>query len=184
MKAIIPFTLLSAAVGGALYLMTHVSASGRVPMAVPKLTAGDVVKEGSIVALEYTLTDESGKVIESSEGKSPMVYVHGQGQIMPGLEKALTGMKVGEQKTVVVRPEEGYGPVNPQAFQEVPRENFPAEGLKVGMTLMARGKDGVPIRIRVREIKDKTVVVDLNHPLAGKTLTFKVKISEIKTAAN
>ncbi|HEX9143494.1 MAG TPA: FKBP-type peptidyl-prolyl cis-trans isomerase, partial [Candidatus Binatia bacterium] len=111
-------------------------------------------------------------------------YVHGQGQIVPGLEKALTGMKMGEEKTVVVKPEEGYGPVNPQAFQEVPKENFPAEGFKVGMTLMAQGKDGVPIRIRVREIKDKTVVVDLNHPLAGKTLTFNVKISEIKTAAN
>ena len=113
-----------------------------------------------------------------------MVYVHGQGQIVPGLEKALAGMKVGEQKTVVVKPEEGYGQVNPQGFQEVPKENFPAEGLKVGMTLMAHGKDGVPVRIRVHEIKDKTIVVDLNHPLAGKTLTFNVKINEIKTAAN
>lgn len=183
MRTIVPFTLLSAAVGGALYLMTYVSPPGKLPMAVPKLSAGDVVKEGSIVALEYTLTDESGNVIESNKGKSPMVYVHGQGQIVPGLEKALTGMRVGEQKTVIVKPEEGYGPVNPRAFQEVPKEEFPAEGLKVGMTLMAHGKDGMPIRIRVREIKDKTVVVDLNHPLAGKTLTFNVKVSEIKTAS-
>jgi len=183
MKTILPFTVLSLAVGGALYLMTHASAPASVPMKVPKLTAGDVVKDGSIVALEYTLTDESGNVIESSKGKSPMVYVHGQGQIVPGLEKALTGMRVGDQKTVVVKPEEGYGPVNPQAFQEVPKENLPAEGLKPGMTLMAQGKDGMPIRIRVHEIKDKTIVVDLNHPLAGKTLTFNVKVSEIKTAS-
>jgi FKBP-type peptidyl-prolyl cis-trans isomerase SlyD len=183
MKTILPFTVLSAAVGGALYLMTHVSAPVNVQTTVPKLRVGDVVKDGSIVALEYTLSDESGNVIESSKGKSPMVYVHGQGQIVPGLEKALTGMKMGEEKTVVVKPEEGYGPVNPQAFQEVPKENFPAEGLKPGMTLMAHGKDGVPIRIRVHEIKDKTIVVDLNHPLAGKTLTFNVKVSEIKTAS-
>jgi FKBP-type peptidyl-prolyl cis-trans isomerase SlyD len=183
MRAILPFTLLSAAAGGALYLMTHVSAPGNVQMTLPKLTAGDVVKEGSIVALEYTLTDESGNVIESSKGKNPMVYVHGQGQIVPGLEKALTGMKVGEQKTVIVKPEEGYGQVNPQAFQELPKENFPAEALKVGATLVAQSKDGVPIRMRVHEIKDKTVIVDLNHPLAGKTLTFNVKVSEIKTAS-
>jgi FKBP-type peptidyl-prolyl cis-trans isomerase SlyD len=92
-------------------------------------------------------------------------------------------MKVGDQKTVTVKPEEGYGQVNPQAFQEVPKDNFPAEGLKVGMTLMAQSKEGVPIPMRVHQIKEKTVIVDLNHPLAGKTMTFDVKVSEIKTAS-
>jgi FKBP-type peptidyl-prolyl cis-trans isomerase SlyD len=151
-------------------------------MAAPKLTAGDRVREGSVVAMEYTLTDERGSVLDSSDGKEPMIYVHGQGQIVPGLERALTGMKPGEQKTVTVKPEDGYGQPDPQAFQEIPKENFPAESLKVGAVLTARSQDGVPIRMRVHEIKDKVVLVDFNHPLAGKTLTFKVKVTEIKTA--
>jgi FKBP-type peptidyl-prolyl cis-trans isomerase SlyD len=182
MKTLLPFTMISAAVAAALYLMTHLAAPGGASVAAPKLAAGDLVREGSIVALEYTLSDDNGNILDSSDGKDPMIYVHGQGQIVPGLEKALTGMKAGEEKTVSVKPEEGYGHRDPKAFQEIPRENFPAESLKVGAMLTARSPDGMPIRMRVHEIKDKVVLVDFNHPLAGKTLTFKVKVSEIKTA--
>lgn len=182
MKTLLPFTIVSAAVAGALYLMTNVSVPVRESMAAPKLTTGDVVREGSIVAMEYTLTDENGNILDSSDGKGPMIYAHGQGQIVPGLEKALAGMKTGEQKTVTVKPEDGYGQPDPQAFQEIPRDKFPAESLKVGAVLTARSQDGMPIRMRVHDIKDKVVLVDFNHPLAGKTLTFKVKVTEIKTA--
>jgi FKBP-type peptidyl-prolyl cis-trans isomerase SlyD len=182
MKSLLPFTIISAAVGGALYLMTNVSAPLRESVAAPQLTTGDLVREGSLVSMEYTLTDEQGTVLDSSDGKSPMVYVHGQGQIVPGLEKALTGMKAGEQKTVTIKPEEGYGQPDPKAFQEIPKDNFPAESLKVGAILTARSPDGAPIRMRIHEIKDNVVLVDFNHPLAGKTLTFKVKVTEIKTA--
>ncbi|HKX50912.1 MAG TPA: peptidylprolyl isomerase [Candidatus Binatia bacterium] len=139
------------------------------------------IREGSQVALEYTLSDEAGTVIESNKGKQPMSYIHGKSQIIPGLEKELSGMKVGEEKKIQVKPEDGYGPVNPDAFQEVPKDKLPPEALKVGTMLMAQGPQGQGIPVRVHEIKDTTVIMDFNHPMAGKTLSFDVKISEIKT---
>jgi FKBP-type peptidyl-prolyl cis-trans isomerase SlyD len=141
---------------------------------------GNVVKNGSTVSLEYTLSDDKGKVIESNRGKTPMVYVQGQGQIIPGLEKALEGMALGTQKNVRVKPEEGYGPVDPNAFREVPKENLPPDALKVGTELVARNAQGQSFPVRVHEIKEKTAVIDLNHPMAGKTLLFDVKILDIK----
>jgi FKBP-type peptidyl-prolyl cis-trans isomerase SlyD len=139
------------------------------------------IREGSQVALEYTLSDEAGTVIESNKGKQPMSYIHGKSQIIPGLEKELSGMKVGEEKKIQVKPEDGYGPVNPDAFQEVPKDKLPPEALKVGTMLMAQGPQGQGIPVRVHEVKDTTVIMDFNHPMAGKTLSFDVKISEIKT---
>jgi FKBP-type peptidyl-prolyl cis-trans isomerase SlyD len=139
------------------------------------------IREGSQVALEYTLTDESGTVIESNKGKQPMIYIHGKSQIIPGLEKELSGMKVGEERKIQVKPEDGYGPVNPDAFQEVPKDKLPPEALKVGAMLMAQGPQGQGMSVRVHEIKDTTVIMDFNHPMAGKTLSFDVKVSEIKT---
>ena len=138
------------------------------------------IREGSLVSFDYTLSDQDGKVLESNKGKEPMSYMHGKGQIIPGLEKELSGMKVGEQKKVQVKPEDGYGPVNPQAFQEVPKERLPPEALKVGTVLMAQGPQGQGIPARVHEIKDATVIMDFNHPMAGKTLSFDVKITDIK----
>jgi FKBP-type peptidyl-prolyl cis-trans isomerase SlyD len=139
------------------------------------------IREGSQVSLEYTLSDEAGTVIESNKGKQPMSYIHGKSQIIPGLEKELSGMKVGEEKKIQVKPEDGYGPVNPDAFQEVPKDKLPPEALKVGTMLMAQGPQGQGIPVRVHEVKDTTVIMDFNHPMAGKTLSFDVKISEIKT---
>ena len=139
------------------------------------------IREGSQVSLEYTLSDEAGTVIESNKGKQPMSYIHGKSQIIPGLEKELSGMKVGEEKKIQVKPEDGYGPVNPDAFQEVPKEKLPPEALKVGTMLMAQGSQGQGVPVRVHEIKDTTVIMDFNHPMAGKTLSFDVTISEIKT---
>jgi FKBP-type peptidyl-prolyl cis-trans isomerase SlyD len=139
------------------------------------------IREGSQVSLEYTLSDEAGTVIESNKGKQPMSYIHGKSQIIRGLEKELSGMKVGEEKKIQVKPEDGYGPVNPDAFQEVPKDKLPPEALKVGTMLMAQGPQGQGIPVRVHEIKDTTVIMDFNHPMAGKTLSFDVKISEIKT---
>jgi FKBP-type peptidyl-prolyl cis-trans isomerase SlyD len=139
------------------------------------------IREGSQVALEYTLSDEAGTVIESNKGKQPMSYIHGKSQIIPGLEKELSGMKVGEEKKIQVKPEDGYGPVNPDAFQEVSKDKLPPEALKVGTMLMAQGPRGQGIPVRFHEIKDTTVIMDFNHPMAGKTLSFDVKIYEIKT---
>ncbi len=141
------------------------------------------IKDGSVVSLEYTLSDDKGKVIESNKGKPPLVYTQGRHQIIPGLEKSLAGLRVNDQKKVRVKPEEGYGPVDPKRVQEVPKEKLPPEALKVGTVLVARGPQGQEIPVKVREIKDKTVVVDMNHPLAGKTLNFDVKVLDIKSDA-
>jgi FKBP-type peptidyl-prolyl cis-trans isomerase SlyD len=143
----------------------------------------NVVKDGSVVSLQYTLSNEDGKTIESNKGKAPLKYTHGNRQIVPGLEKELAGMKVGDEKRVTVSPEEGYGPVNPKGFQEFPKDKIPAEGLKVGAVLMAKGPQGQEVPVRVHEIKEKTVVLDLNHPMAGKTLVFDVKVLGIEPAA-
>lgn len=142
-----------------------------------------VVQAGSQVSFDYTLTDESGKVIDSSNGREPMTYIHGQGQIIPGLEKEIAGMAVGAGKKVKVKPEDAYGPVDPRAFQEVPKEQLPPGALKVGTILTAQGPQGQSVPVRVHEIKEKTVIMDFNHPLAGKTLSFDIKITDVKPAA-
>jgi len=144
-------------------------------------TDNTVVKDGSQVSLQYTLSGEDGKLIESNKGKDPLKYTHGQHQIIPGLEKGLSGMKVGDEKRVKVKPEDGYGPVNKEAFKEFPKEKIPPDGLKVGAVLTARGPRGQAIPVRVHEIKEKTVVLDLNHPMAGKTLVFDVKILDVQS---
>lgn len=142
----------------------------------------NIVKDGSTVTLEYTLSGEDGAVIESSKGKPPLKYVHGQRQIIRGLERELTGMKTGEEKSIKVKPEDGYGAVDPKAFREFPRDKLPPEALKVGTVLTARTPDGQAIPVRVHEIKENIVVLDFNHPLAGKTLNFEVKVTDIKSA--
>ena len=139
-----------------------------------------VVKDGMSVSFDYTLKDADGKVIETSKGNKPLTYIHGQKSMIPGLEKQLAGMKVGDEKNVRVKPEDAYGPMNAKAFEEVPKEKLPPEGLKVGATLAAKTPDGRVIPMRVHEIKEKTVVMDMNHPMAGKTLVFDVKIVDIQ----
>ena len=143
----------------------------------------NVVNDGAVVSLQYSLSEENGDLIESNKGKDPLKYTHGTKQIVPGLEKELTGMKVGGEKRVKVKPEDGYGLVSPKAFQEVPKEQIPANGMKVGATLAAKGPQGQEIPVRIHEIKEKTVVLDLNHPMAGKTLLFDIKILDIQPSA-
>ena len=150
--------------------------------AAEKSKEDNVVKDGTVVSLQYTLSSEDGKPIESNKGKDPLKYTQGSHQIVPGLEKGLAGMKVGEERRVKVKPEEGYGTVDPKGFQEFPKEKIPSEGLKVGAVLMAKGPQGQQVPVRVHEIKDKTVVLDLNHPMAGKTLVFDVKVLDIQPA--
>jgi FKBP-type peptidyl-prolyl cis-trans isomerase SlyD len=151
--------------------------------AAEKSKENNVVKDGTVVSLQYTLSGEDGKTIESNKGKEPLKYTQGSHQIVPGLEKGLAGMKMGEERRVKVKPEEGYGPVDPKGFQEFPKEKIPSEGLKVGAVLMAKGPQGQQVPVRVHEIKEKTVVLDLNHPMAGKTLVFDVKVLDVQPAA-
>jgi FKBP-type peptidyl-prolyl cis-trans isomerase SlyD len=141
-----------------------------------------VVKDGLMVSLEYTLKSPEGQVLESSKGKEPLKYIHGQKMMIPGLEKELTGMRVGGEKHVTVKPEDGYGKVDPSAVQEVPKDKIPSNALKVGAVLAARSPEGMVVPMTVREIKEKTVVMDMNHPMAGKTLVFDIKVVDIQPA--
>ncbi len=183
MKKLLALLLMSGAVLAALFFLTSLArvGGGAAPQAIT-LKPGSIVQEGSIVSIEYTLTDDTGKVIDTNVGKEPLTFIEGAGQIVKGLEQALNGLKVGDEKKVRVKPEDGYGLPNEKAFQEVPREMIPAEAQKTGAMLMTKAKDGRTMPIRVHEVKEKTVVVDFNHPLAGKTLNFDVKVKDIKAA--
>lgn len=139
-------------------------------------TSSPAIEHGSTVRLEYTLKDDAGKVLDSNTGRDPLTYTHGQQQIIPGLEKALNGMRSGEEKKVTVEPEDGYGPVDPAAQTEVPKAMLPPDALTVGTQLVARTPTGEAMLVRVKEIKEATVIIDLNHPLAGKILHFDVKV--------
>lgn len=139
-------------------------------------TTAPSIEAGSKVSLEYTLRDDEGKVLDSNKGRSPLTYVQGEQQIVPGLERALVGMHAGEGKKVVVPPDDGYGALDPAAVTEVPKELVPAEARVAGTELVARSPQGATRLVRVRAVKEETVVIDLNHPLAGKTLHFDVKV--------
>ncbi len=137
--------------------------------------AGPAIQDGATVRIEYTLKDEKGQVLDTNKGLPPLTYKQGGHQIIPGLEKAVQGMRAGEEKKVTIKPEEGYGPVDPKAQIEVPKERIPP-GAKVGSRLQGRSPTGEPQIALVKEIKEKTVVLDINHPLAGQTLVFEIKI--------
>ena len=141
-----------------------------------------VVGQGSVVSLEYTLRLDNDEVIDSTEGKAPLTYTHGAQEIITGLEKGVEGMSVGERKQVTVSPREGYGEVHPEGRFEVAKDRIPAEALQVGATLQGEGPDGKPVYPHIAEIRDTTVLLDLNHPLAGQTLHFDVHVVEIKAA--
>ena len=141
------------------------------------------IASGSVVGIDYSLHLGDGKVIDASGPGEPMSYLHGEGQIVPGLESALEGLSVGDEKQVVIQPGQGYGEHDPQGIQEVPKGAFPpAFEPKVGMELTAEGPDGEPVPFSVREVRPETVVIDLNHPLAGKTLHFDVTVQEVREA--
>ena len=140
-----------------------------------------VVAQGLVVSLEYTLRLDSEEIIDSTEGKAPLTYTHGAQEIITGLEKELEGMAVGERKQVTVSPSDGYGEVHPEGRFEVAKDRVPVEALRIGATLQGEGPDGKPVYPHVAEIRDSTVLLDLNHPLAGQTLHFDVKVVDIQT---
>ena len=137
-----------------------------------------MIKEGSKAKFDYTLTVD-GKVADTSAGRGPLEYTHGAGMIIAGLEKELLGMKVGDKKTVTVKPEEGYGLVLQEAIKRVPKEAISnSDELKVG-DMVGASNGGHTFRAVVKEIGEKEITLDFNHPLAGKELVFDVEIKEI-----
>ncbi|NPA33554.1 MAG: peptidylprolyl isomerase [Chlorobi bacterium] len=143
------------------------------------------VDKNKVVVFDYVLRDkETGEVIDSSEQHGqPIKVLFGHGQIIPGLEERMMGMEPGEKKTIEVPAEEAYGLPSQELIQEVPREYFGDIELKEGLMLTATTPEGYPIDMKVVSFNDSTVVVDMNHPLAGKDLVFDVHVKEVRDAS-
>lgn len=138
------------------------------------------VKSGDTVQIHYTGTLQDGTTFDSSEGRDPLEFVVGSGQIIPGLDSALPGMNEGERKTVKVDSAEAYGPVNPEMQQSVPREGIPADiPLEPGTQLQMQTPDGQAMPVTVVSVDEASVTLDANHPLAGKDLQFDIEVVKI-----
>lgn len=138
---------------------------------------------GKVVTLAYTLRDEDGDVLDSSEGDGPLEYLHGAENIVPGLEKALAGKRIGDKLRVVVPPEEGYGEWDEDGVQVLTRGNFPEDmEIEVGLQLVMEDEDGDPVPFWIAEIQGDDVTIDFNHPLAGAKLDFDVEVVGIRAA--
>lgn len=135
-----------------------------------------------VVSIDYTLTGPAGQVIDTSRGSEPLPYLHGAGNIVPGLEKALEGRQKGDVVKVTVQPDQAYGMRDEQMIDEVPRARFPAGvDIKAGMQFQANTPDG-PRVVTVISADENTVKIDANHPLAGMPLTFDVTVMDIREA--
>jgi FKBP-type peptidyl-prolyl cis-trans isomerase SlyD len=140
------------------------------------------IAEKTYVAIDYTLTLDSGEEVDRSEPGSPLGFVVGAGQIIPGLEEALLGAEAGHKAVVVVEPEAAYGEIDPDLFKRIPLSAFP-EGVTVkeGMVFEADGSGG-PAAFRVDSVDDDAVMADFNHPLAGERLHFDLSVVEVREA--
>ena len=133
------------------------------------------------VTFHYSLRDDAGEILDSSEGGDPLTYLHGEGNIVPGLEKALEGKSAGDEVKAVVSPEEGYGERDDGNVRNVPRRRLPEGKIEPGMRLRLQTDEG-PISALVTAVRGDYVTIDGNHPLAGMTLHFDVKIVEVRDA--
>lgn len=139
------------------------------------------IAEKKVVSFHYKLTLDDGEIADSSEGKAPLSFLVGGGQIIPGLEKELLGMSAGDKKVVSVQPEEGYGVKSDQLVQTIDRNQIPdSVDLKVGETLSGQSEDGHVVEGVVAAIDGDAVEIDFNHPLADKVLTFDVEIVDVR----
>lgn len=138
------------------------------------------VASGKKVSIEYTLMLDDGTKADSNVGGEPLVYEQGASQILPALETALAGLAVNDTKKITLTPKDGYGDVDPKAVKEVPLEEIPEAARKVDAVLIGVDADGNQRPVRVQKVGEKTAMLDLNHPLAGRTLTFDVKVLKIE----
>ncbi|HSX11542.1 MAG TPA: FKBP-type peptidyl-prolyl cis-trans isomerase [Chlamydiales bacterium] len=138
-----------------------------------------MIKSGKKVSLEYTVFLADGTQIDSNVGEDPLTFVHGSHQVFPALENALLGLQVGDTKQVVLKAEEAYGPVVPEAYKEVDIDAVPAPYRYAGAVLGVQDPAGGVYPIRVHEVKAQKIVLDFNHPLAGQALRFDVKVVEV-----
>jgi len=138
-----------------------------------------MIEKGNTVEVHYTGKFIDGEVFDSSEGKDPLQFEVGSGQIIPGFETAILGKQIGDKVTVSVTPEQAYGPVREDLIVEVPADKMPGE-VEVGQLLQADGGDGQVVQVIVKEIKEEGVVIDGNHPLAGRDLIFDIEVVSIQ----
>jgi len=139
-----------------------------------------VVKKGDKIKVHYTGTLDDGRVFDSSDGREPLEFVAGVGQMIKGFDAAVIGMKEGEEKEISIKPEDAYGAFNPDLIKTVPRDQLPPDQEPlVGMILVVSTAEGAQIPAKITEIDENTIKVNLNHELAGKTLIFDIKIVEI-----
>jgi FKBP-type peptidyl-prolyl cis-trans isomerase SlyD len=139
------------------------------------------IAKNSVVSIEYTLTDAEGAVLDSSKGQPHLTYIHGNGNIVAGLEEALEGKEKGASLKVSVPPAKGYGERDASLSQIVPREMFDIEDLEPGMRFHAEGEHGTHV-VTVTAVDNDSVTVDANHPLAGQTLNFEVTVMDVRAA--
>jgi peptidylprolyl isomerase len=137
------------------------------------------VKAGDTITVHYTGKLENGEVFDSSEGREPLKFTVGAGQLIQGFDSAVVGMLPGDKKTVTIAPEQGYGPHMTERIFEMPKENVPEDmELEVGMRVQLSDKDKNPVPALIIALEDEIIKLDLNHPLSGKTLTFDIEIHE------
>lgn len=142
----------------------------------------NTVVDDVVVSINYTLTVD-GQVIDASEENDPLVYLQGYQNIIPGLEREMAGMKIGESKEVTVQPRDGYGDIDPDALIEVPRTEFPKDfEVKPGVDLQLQNQDGELLNAVIVAVTPDMVKLDLNHPLAGKELLFRVTVVDLRPA--
>ncbi len=138
--------------------------------------------QNSVVLMDYTVKDDEGNVIDSSTGNEPLAFIVGQGNIIPGLEREFLGKKKGDAFSVRIKPEDAYGEKDDSLVEVVPRSQFGGvKNLQVGMQLQAQTDDDVMV-VTVVKLTDAEVTVDANHPLAGKSLNFDVKVVDVRAA--
>jgi FKBP-type peptidyl-prolyl cis-trans isomerase SlyD len=140
------------------------------------------IQRNKVVTINYTLTDETGSLIESSEGQEPLTYLHGVGNLIPGLEASLEGKSAGASMKVSVPPEEAYGVWDQEKVMDIPKSQFSGvESVEAGMQFSVQSEAGEEV-VTVSKVEGDTVTIDANHPLAGRTLTFDVTIVGIRDA--
>ena len=141
------------------------------------------IANNKVVSFDYTLTNDAGEVIDSSQGGEPLVYLHGAQNIIPGLESALEGKVVGETLQVAIEPADGYGEYNEELTQVVPSEMFQGvEKIEAGMQFQAETSEGVQV-VRIAKVDGDNVTIDGNHPLAGERLNFDVSVKDVRDAS-
>lgn len=166
--------------GALLFLTAACASAGDVKKGASAMT----VSTGTQVTLEYTMKLDDQSVVDSNVGREPLKVTQGSHQLIPGVEKQLEGMAAGQKKQFTVAPAEGYGNVDSKAFQEVDKKMVPPDSVKVGAELQGKTADGRTVFPRISEVKNETVVLDFNHPLAGKTLHFDVQVLDVAQAAS